>query len=147
MRIFAATALVLTLAACGAEPQPAAPANEADDFAARINGSGTAAPAQPGSGDGTPTVAQPLPNAAPGVFTPGTATDPASATCGANQMGMFIGKPANADARNQIYAIISGNNEIRFVEPGSANFTPDASVPRLNIMLDAQGIIRDARCG
>jgi len=36
---------------------------------------------------------------------------------------------------------------LRFVVFGSGDVNPDATNPRLSIMLDAQNIIRDARCG
>ncbi len=118
--------------------------NEADDFAARINGDGTPAAAP---GDQAPRIAQPLPNAAPGAFAPGTATDPASENCGANRMGQFLGKAADDSTRNAIMEVASDINQIRFIAPGSDNIVPDPTNPRLNIMLDSAGIIRDARCG
>ncbi len=131
------------LSACsnGAEDDAA---NNADEFAARINGDGTAAAPQ---GDQAPQIAQPLPNAAPGAFTPGTATDPASETCGANRMGQFLGKPADDGTRNAIMEVGSDVSQIRFLAAGSAFVKPDPTSPRLNIMLDEQGVIRDARCG
>lgn len=137
---FAAIPL-LVLTACGGAQEESS-SNTANDFAARING-GAPAPAQ---GNVAPTVAQPLPGAAPGPFTPGTHTDP-NVKCGANVMGPYIGKAADDATRSEIVNVIGGTNEVRFVMPGGAYITPDPANPRLNLMLDAGGIIRDARCG
>lgn len=127
------------IAACGGSRGEE---NNADDFAARING------AQP-SAEATvaPTVAEPLEGAAPGAYAAGTATDPASATCSANLMGPYIGIPADDATRAQIMAVAAGASEVRFVSPGSAYIRPDPTSPRLNLMIDNIGIIRDARCG
>ena len=134
-----AACAVLLLAACGESESDAG----ADDFAARINGG--AAPAAQGTV--APTVMPPRENAAVGAYSPGTATDPESATCGANAMGPFLGEPANEATRSAVVAAAGSNRNLRFVAFGSGNVVPDASSPRLNIMLDRQGIIRDARCG
>lgn len=144
--IFAA-ATALSLIACNKEPEPADPAAEADAFAQRIN-SNTPSPAPTAAATVAPRIAQPLPGAAAGPFLPGTATDPASATCGANQMGPFIGKLADEATRLDIVKTLGRSDNIRFVAFGSPGFiNPDATNPRLNLMLDAQNIIRDARCG
>ncbi len=151
-RLLAATAM-LALAACSSEPAPVDPAAEADAFAARIN-AGTPTPS-PGSGTAptaaatvAPRIAKSLPGAAPGPFMPGTQTDPASATCGANKMGPFIGKLADEATRKEIVTVLGRSKDVRFVAYGSGGFiNPDPSNPRLNLMLDAQNIIRDARCG
>ena len=145
---FALSAL-LALTACGGAQEGGSEA-AAEDYAARING---------GQSDGvpeaqttpvpmaTPQVAQPLEGAAPGAFTPGTATDPQSMTCGANLMGPFLGRPADEATRSSIAALATGASEVRFIEPGSDYIRPDPTNPRLNLMLDNLGIIRDARCG
>lgn len=130
---------LIALAACGGAQGDG---NDADDFAARING-GQPNPAATVA----PTVAEPLEGAAPGAYSPGTATDPASATCGANLMGPYIGRPANDPTRAQIVAVAVGASEVRFIAPGSAYIRPDPTSPRLNLMIDNIGIIRDARCG
>lgn len=137
--------ILLALAACGGTPDSGT-SQEADAFAARINGQGAAADATPQPAS-TPTVAKPLPNAAEGAFAPGTATDPEAATCDANRMGPFIGMLADAQTRTNIEATASSGREIRFISPGGDYINPDPTNPRLNIMLDAQDIIRDARCG
>jgi hypothetical protein len=137
----------ITLGACGSNSDQ--PANDADSFAARI-GSGEAVSAPPPNPAATvaPRVAAPLPGAAPGPFAPGTLTDPASANCGANLMGPFIGKLADQPTRVEIITALGRNDNLRFVPFGSiGTVNPDPTNPRLSIMLDAQNIIRDARCG
>ncbi|MFN3988675.1 MAG: hypothetical protein ACK4GC_14710 [Paracoccaceae bacterium] len=150
------TAASLVLAACSSEPQPTDPAAqaqaEADAFAQRIK-AGSPAPvtgsqAATPQATATPRIAKPLPGAAPGPFMPGTATDPASATCGANRMGPFIGKLADEATRLEIVKTLGRSDNLRFVAFGSGGFiNPDPTSPRLNLMLDQQNIIRDARCG
>lgn len=136
--------LALALAACGSDPAPAN--NDADSFAARINQNAGATPAPQGTV--APTVAEPKPGAAPGPFVPGTQTDPAAKTCGANLMGPYIGKPADQQTRAEIAKVLGRTENLRFVAFGSAGYiNPDPTNPRLNLMLDQSGIIRDARCG
>lgn len=142
-------AFALGLAACGSAPEQ--PGNDAQSFAARIK-SGEASPgaiAEPApAATATPQIAQPMPGAAPGAFARGTLTDPASKTCGAPLMGPFIGKQADQPTRAEIAAALGRTDNLRFVAFGSTSYVnPDPTNPRLSIMLDAQGIIRDARCG
>lgn len=146
---FSIPALALTLSACGSAPEQ--PGNDADSFAARI-GKGEATPgagAVPvAQGTVAPTVATPQPGAAPGVYSPGTLTDPKSGTCGAPLMAPFIGKLADQATRAEIAKALGRTENLRFVGTGSGiSVTPDPTNPRLSIMLDAQNIIRDARCG
>ena len=141
---FLALPLALALAACGSDPAPAN--NDADSFAARINQTAGATPTPQGTV--APTVAEPKPGAAPGPFVPGTQTDPAAKTCGANLMGPYIGKPADQPTRAEIAKVLGRTENLRFVAYGSAGYiNPDPTNPRLNLMLDQGGIIRDARCG
>ncbi|WP_296716820.1 hypothetical protein [Erythrobacter sp.] len=136
--------LALALTACGSEPDPVA--NDADSFAARINQNGGATPAPQGTV--APKVAETLPGAAPGPFAAGTLTDPASANCGANMMGPFIGKPADDATRTEIVKALGRSDNLRFVAYGTPGYVnPDATNPRLSLMLDAQNVIVDARCG
>lgn len=127
----------LALAACGGAAEEASTTNEADDFAARIN-SGTSS---------SPSVAEPLPGAQQG----GNPTQPAKAApalaCSAELMGPFLGKLASDDVRAQIMEAASSVQEVRFIAPGSDFVSPDPTHPRLNIMVDVSGVIRDARCG
>lgn len=144
------TCAAFALSACGSQPEQ--PGNDAESFAARI-GSGEAAPAPAGAAPApeataTPKIAQPLPGAAPGAFARGTLTDPASKTCGAPLMGPFIGKAADQPTRAEIAKVLGRTDNLRFVAFGSTSYVnPDPTNPRLSIMLDAQDIIRDARCG
>ncbi len=148
--------LVCALSACG-DPDPAK--NSADEFAARIGGSGAAnadaSPADAGTppttGDEpraiiTPEVAKPLPSANDEVAAT-IAADPAATNCGANRMGPFIGLVADVRTRIDIEDAVGSGREIRFVRPGGAYIEPDESSPRLNLILDIQDVIRDARCG
>jgi hypothetical protein len=137
---FALAAFALT--ACGSEPEQ--PGNDADSFAARI-GKPEATPAP--AGTVAPTIATPLPGAAPGPFAKGTLTDPASQNCGAPLMGPFIGKLADQATRAEIAKVLGRTNNLRFVVYGSGDVNPDVTNPRLSLMLDEQNIIRDARCG
>jgi hypothetical protein len=137
---------VIALAACGSEPDPAG--NDADSFAARIGEGGASPAATPTTAPVPPRVEKALPGAAPGPFAAGTLTDPASKTCGAPLMAPFIGKLADQATRAEIAKVLGRTSNLRFVAYGTiANVFPDATNPRLSIMLDAQNIIRDARCG
>jgi hypothetical protein len=142
-------AAALALAACGTPSDSVDPTAEADAFAQRINAPTPAAAAVPAvEATAAPRIAQPLPGAAPGPFVPGTQTDPAAATCGANRMGSFLGRLADEPTRLDIVKALGRSDNVRFVAFGSGGYiNPDPTNPRLNLMLDAQGIIRDARCG
>jgi hypothetical protein len=147
-RAFALPALALALAACGSETDQ--PGNDAESFAARIGQAGATPGAELPSAQSTvtPTVATPLPGAAPGPYSPGTLTDPAAQTCGAPLMGPFLGKVADQATRAAIATTLGRTDNLRFVAfGGNASVNPDPANPRLSIMLDAQNIIRDARCG
>ncbi len=137
---FSITAL-LVLAGCGASETPDT-TSEIDDFAARINGNDPSP-----AGSVAPTVVPPRENAAPGAYAPGTATDPQARTCNANKMGPFMGRVADDATRLEVISASAGAADVRFITPGSDFIRPDPTHPRLNIMLDNQGIIRDARCG
>ena len=142
MKTFAIlTVAAISLTACGSP----APEENADDFASRIGSGGNGAAVAQGTV--APTVATPLPGAAPGAFAPGTQTDPNSA-CAANKMGDFIGKLADDATRVAAQQAAEGASEVRFIAFGTAEYiSPDPANPRLNLMLDQQNIIRDARCG
>ena len=62
-------------------------------------------------------------------------------------MAPFVGKLADQPTRAQIAKLLGRTDNLRFVVFGSGDVNPDATNPRLSIMLDAQNIIRDARCG
>ena len=136
-----AAASLLALSACGGGTEDSS-GNTAAEFAARINGGQKSA----AEGSVAPGVAQPGPDAATGPYTPGTYTDPA-VVCGANVLGPYIGQAASEETRAEILGMIAGSNEVRFISPGGTFINPDPTHPRLNVMLDATGVIRDARCG
>ena len=143
LRTLPFAAAALALAVWGSEPEQ--PANDAESFAARI-GQPEATPTPLATA--TPTIAEPLPGAAPGPYARGTLTDPASKTCGANLMGPFLGRPADQATRAEIVKVLGRTDNLRFVVFGSAGFVnPDPTNPRLSIMLDSQNMIADARCG
>ena len=132
----------LALAACG--QADTSDGESADDFAARINSG--AADTAPGP-DATPAAtATPRPGAAAGQFVPGTATDPQANGCSAPKVAPFYGKQADEATRMAIMQAIAPQSDVRFLAPGST-VQPDPTSRRLNVMLDASGIIRDARCG
>lgn len=135
----------LALSACGSEA--GSPDNDAESFAERI-GADKATPTPNPAATEAPRIAEPLPGAAPGPFARGTLTDPAASTCGATLMGPFIGKLADQPTRAEIAQVLGRTDNLRFVAYGSiGNVNPDPTNPRLSLMLDAQNIIRDARCG
>ncbi len=124
--------ILLALCACGQAPAPEAPPDpeaEAQAFAARIGG----APVQDKAPQ-APQIAPPLQELDWGA-------------CGEARVGIFLGRVANAPTRAEIFALVGQRNEVRFVRPGSVLLSPDPANPRLNLLLDSQDIIRDARCG
>jgi len=137
-----ATTALFTLSACNSN-EPVDQTEVADEFASRINGDSAPAP----EATVAPTVVPPREGAAEGAYSPGTATDPQARTCNANKMGPFIGRPADDATRLEVISAAAGAADVRFIAPGSDYVRPDPTNPRLNLMLDAQGIIRDARCG
>jgi hypothetical protein len=158
--------VLLALAACGTNNE--GESNTADDFAARINGADpdanaprsappvgqvqVAPPLTPEQASAQtlppPVVAQPLPNPVPGTPVPSTASDANISVCGANLISDFIGKEADMDTRTAIMQAADGTaGSVRFAMPGGESVQPDPTNPRLNIMIDNLGIIRDARCG
>ena len=138
---FGVAATLVALTACGAPAE----SESADDFASRIGSGGNGTPVAQGTV--APTVQETKPGAAPGPFTPGTQTDPESA-CGASLVGEFIGRLADDATRMAVKDAARLASEVRFVSYGGVeSVNPDPTDPRLNLMLDQQGIIRDARCG
>lgn len=143
LRALPLAAAALALAACGSEAEE--PGNDAESFAERIGNAESSPKPVPTN---PPVIATPLPGAAPGPFTRGTLTDPASKTCGAPLMGPFIGKLADQATRAEIVKVLGRTDNLRFVPYGTPGYVnPDPTNPRLSLMLDAQNIIRDARCG
>ncbi|MEO1731405.1 MAG: hypothetical protein AAFR64_11770 [Pseudomonadota bacterium] len=142
----------LTLSACASEPEEDKGSTQAEEFAARINGTQPPAELQPEpqAEPAAPVAAQaetqPASNDAKSAFAAGTATDPNSA-CNANVFSQFIGQQPNAEVRGQIMAAAEGVSEVRFIAPGANYIKPDPTHPRLNVMIAVDGVIRDIRCG
>lgn len=67
--------------------------------------------------------------------------------CGETQIGAYLGRVANAPTRTEISSLVAGRVELRFVRPGGVVLQANGANPRLNLLLDSQDIIRDARCG
>jgi len=142
LRLLPLPAIAL-LAACGGAAEQS---ETADQYAARINGTAPSAPANGPAPQGSPTVSTPLPGAAPGPVEPRTATDPSSSSCGATAAAEFLGQSDNAQVRQAITEKAKPRGGIRFIRPGEM-YTQDFNNNRLNVMLDAGGVIRDFRCG
>lgn len=135
--------VALVLTACDAKPQSGS--NTAEDYAERINGRVKSDQASLPSS--APTIAAPLPVAATEIA-PGTETEPARSICADDLMEDFFGKQADDAIRAAVMEAAAGTaQEVRFVMPDSGTVQPDPTNPRLNIMIDNLGIIRDARCG
>lgn len=131
-----ALAAFAMLAACGEQSKTS---ENADDSAALVNGQQSGTPT-------APRTATPLPGAAPGPMEPGTQTDPASANCGAVQTASYLGREATQDVRAELASAATSADTIRFRMPDTV-VTQDRRTNRLNVMMDASGIIRDLRCG
>lgn len=144
------------LAACSGSER-VEPDDAAADFAARIKGNDAPAPAAEQPGEPTamapmsePTMVPPRPipppDAAP-VAGAAPGSPPSPARCNADRMGPFLGRQADEATRLAVMAAAEGASDVRFVDAGSEFIPPDPANPRLNMMLDARGIIRDAKCG
>ena len=134
---------VAMLAACGGAAEQS---ETAEDYAARINGNVPVAAANGPTPQGSPAVSTPLPGAAPGPMEPRTPTDPSASSCGATAAAEFLGQRDNAQVRQAISEKAQPRGGIRFIRPGEM-YTQDFNNNRLNVMLDAGGVIRDFRCG
>ena len=142
---------LVALAGCGSEVEQAPKTNVAEDFASRINGAPEPEQQEEaGAAPNAPAATAPAP-AQDGITSPyaqGTENVPAGTICGANLIAGFIGQTADNSVRSQIVASVSSANEVRFIPPGGAgSVTPDAASSRLNLMLDADGVISGAQCG
>ena len=58
-----------------------------------------------------------------------------------------VGREADDATRAEITQIAVNARDVRFVAPSPTYIKPDPTSARLNLMLDANNIIRDARCG
>lgn len=131
------------LSACGGAAEQGETSAE---YAARINGTAPSAPATGPAAQGSPAVSTPLPGAAPGPREPRTPTDPAASSCGATKVAEYLGQVDDAVTRRAISEKAQPRAGIRVIRPGEM-YTQDFNNNRLNVMLDAGGVIRDLRCG
>lgn len=131
------------LAACGGAVEQS---ETVEEYAARVNGTAPIAAATGPAPEGSPKVAAPLPGAAPGPVEPHTPTDPSSSSCGATAAAEFLGQADTAPLRHQIAEKSQPRAGVRYIRPGEPQ-TQDFNNNRLNVMMDAGGVIRDFRCG
>jgi hypothetical protein len=125
--LFAAAALIASLAACqaGGTEQPATP--EASEAAAE-----------------NVVVSQDVPRQAEGAEVSTPAPDDDS-QCGADKLGRWLNVLPTADVKAQIAAAV-GQRPIRYIGPGDV-VTMDFSPARLNVELGEDGRIKLFRCG
>lgn len=135
------------LAGCGGAAQ--SPDESGEDFAQRINGASSSvdgtAPVAPGPAT-APQITPTRPGVVPGPLERGTATDIASASCGANNGADIIGRQWTAALDTAVAAIVPDGGSFRVRAPG-AIVTQDRQADRLNVMLDNANTVRDLRCG
>jgi len=134
--------VLLLMTACGGPPQQS---ETAEEYAARINGTAQQGQAAPGPQTAA-NVATPLPGAATGPMENGTQTDPAASACGATSVAEYLGQSDTSEIRQAINDRAQARGGIRFIRPGEDQ-TQDFNNNRLNVMFDANGVIRDFRCG
>ncbi len=147
-RLSFAASIPLALAGCESQSS-ADQQQQVSDFAERINKTTPAAVADgsqsaPSQSDAVKAATRE--GAADGPFEAGTGTDPASANCSAPKVAPFYGRKADQLTQDAIMAAVAPHTNVRFAEAGF-EVEADASSDRLNIMLDVNGVIRDARCG
>lgn len=126
------------LSACGGQPDPNA--KEVDDFAARIGTPKQAEAAPPASkpeAEATKLAANPENEAV---------AQPAPSQCNAPKVAPFYGRQADEATQAAVMAAVAPQTDVRFIEAGSA-LPEDTASPRLNVMIDVNGNIREARCG
>ena len=134
-------AAVIIVKGCS-EPEEVDTEAVAEEFSERINGDNATAPAS-----AQPTVVPPQAPSNGSANSSGLASNQYSATCDANKAAPFIGKVADESTRLEIMSVAGGASDVRFITPGADYVEPDANNPRLNLLLDQNDIIRDARCG
>ncbi|MEO9463132.1 MAG: hypothetical protein ABJ242_10380 [Marinomonas sp.] len=128
----------ISIAACSAGDPNEGP-QEVEEFAARIGNNG---------GNGAPKPSAPK-------LAPANATDRAptakpeadiSPVCGSPKVAPFFGRKADNITREAVLAAVAPNGDVRFIDAGS-DVIPVPSSSRLNVKVDAMGVIRSATCG
>lgn len=137
-RLITLVGISALLSACGGQPDPNA--KEVDDFAARI---GT-----PKQAVASPPAATPEANEANTTANSENVADaqPAPSQCNAPKVAPFYGRQADEATQAAVMAAVAPQTDVRFIEAGSA-LPEDTASPRLNVMIDVNGNIREARCG
>lgn len=85
------------------------------------------------------------PPAAEPISPPLADPETGAGSCNADAVKSWVGKTANEDVVRQAVAA-AGAKGVRVIEPGQA-VTMDFRADRLNIEVDAQGVITTVRCG
>jgi hypothetical protein len=80
-----------------------------------------------------------------GTARPKLATPPPMDECDASDLGFVAGKPFS-EALKERAREASGSRTVRVIRPGEA-VTMDYGLTRLNLELDAKGVVINARCG
>ncbi len=142
--IFSVLGLCLLLAACGRGPSPAS--QEVDEFAARI-GSGENQTAAPTQAPVTPVaIADQITGNEASSQQETSASDSLTPVCGSPKVAPFFGRQADNFTREAVLTAVAPNNDVRFIDAGS-DVSPVPSSSRLNVKVDAMGVIRSATCG
>ena len=87
----------------------------------------------------------PVPDAGP-VELEGPPTSAEPTDCNALRAGQYVGQEADAQTRGELLGAVAPVTDVRWINPGEAT-TDDLKPDRLNIALDAGGVIIGASCG
>lgn len=138
---------ILILGACGA---PTAPDNsEVSDYASRIKLEGKTAEEAANNAEPNPETLAKAESAEAAAQASGSASAVESGSvgnCGAPKVAPFFGRRADDQTRAAVIAALAPQKTVRFVDTGLA-IKPNPEATRLNVIIDTNGIIRDARCG
>ena len=137
-RLITLVGISALLSACSGQPDPNA--KEVDDFAARI-GTPKQAEAAPPTPKADADAASP-----PANLENEAEVQPAPSQCNAPKVAPFYGRQADEATQAAVMAAVAPQTDVRFIEAGSA-LPEDTASPRLNVMIDVNGNIREARCG
>ncbi len=130
------------LAACG---QSETKSESAEDYAARVGGLQSGAPASASAAPTATTQAAPPATPVP-PGTRGSALAAGSERCNAPAAAAFVNQPDTPETRSAIAEAVGGGTPVRFMPPGTSGQIGSQS-SRLNVMVDYTGVIRDLRCG
>jgi len=97
-------------------------------------------PSEPAQTASTETPAAPASTPAPPAPTTPAPTDPAADTCSMAQYAALVGKPATDPG------VPAASASVRLIKPGD-QVTMDFRADRLNVDINAAGVITGLRCG